>query len=190
MYNKRSFAGISLEEMDEIEEVYKNSPDLVVSKPSFAFTNLIFDFHSPHLVKGISLVFVKNGSAKISVNLVEYTVQPCTVALFLPHSILEIKSQTPDFEIGFLFFTIDFVSSSQHSHELRDLGDQARLHPFLALNSSDFDELLGLHGAIAKNYTANSDQSIEIARTLVLSTLLIVLQHYSRQSALGNPKEN
>ena len=69
----------------------------------------LFRIGQPYRIKEGRIAFVKQGVARISVNLIEYTLQPYTLSIISPNSIIELIEYGPDLDMQMIAITEDFV---------------------------------------------------------------------------------
>lgn len=83
----------------------------------FAFVNSFtgmettpFSLDQPYRIKEGRVAFVKQGSARILINLIGHTLQPGHIAVITPNSIIQIIEVSPDLDMQMIATNHDFGS--------------------------------------------------------------------------------
>ena len=84
--------------------------------PNFGFVNSFIHMETnllkigqPYRIKEGRIAFVKQGMARISINLIEYTFEAYTLSVITPNSIIEIIEYSSDLDMQMMAITEDFV---------------------------------------------------------------------------------
>ncbi|MFD2962336.1 MULTISPECIES: helix-turn-helix domain-containing protein [Olivibacter] len=189
MSDKKDFFRISVEKMAEQKNVFSNSTDLIVSKAPSLVRECPFDWKYPHLIEGIGFVLCTKGTATISINLTEYQVSEFSVGVFLPNMVIQLLDQSPDFEVGFLLFSFDFVSSIQLTKEMGMIASEVEKQPSFKLSDESFQDILILHSMIVRQYEENRSYSLDMVKSLLHTLIFQILQGYSEMEPLVNDKK-
>ena len=72
----------------------------------------LFSLGQPYRIKEGRIAFVKQGSARILINLIEYTIQPGYIAVIAPNSIIQITEVSPDFDMQMIAADHNFLPIS------------------------------------------------------------------------------
>ena len=105
---------LALKLLDNLKIVRHNEHRYISS--DFGFVNsfvkmetTLFSLGQPYRIKEGRIAFVKQGSARVLVNLIEYTIQPGYIAVIAPNSIIQITEVSPDFDMQMicLLYTSD-----------------------------------------------------------------------------------
>lgn len=188
MRNKGKFRNISLDKISANPNVFTKTKDLIVSKHAYSLPENLFDWRHPHLIEGISFTFCTKGNATINLNLSQYKITENMIGIFLPNSVVQVLEQSPDFEIGFLLFSFDFISGFHLTKELGMIAAEVEKQPSFELSEEAFSEVLTLHSFIFRQYEKNASYSIEIVKGLLRSLIFQVLQFYSEMAPLRKEK--
>lgn len=73
----------------------------------------LFTINQPYRIKEGRIALVKRGSARISINLIEYTFQPYNFSIISPGSIIQLLDASPDFDLQIMAIHSDFIQIVQ-----------------------------------------------------------------------------
>lgn len=177
---REKYAKISLND-------FGNQPDkqgiknFIVSEDRTDIQDYPFDFRYPQIMDGIAFAICVKGSGRIRINLREYKIEPCTIIIVLPNSILEVVDQSEDLIVEFLLFTFDFISDIKLITDI-DIPKKIDQMACLKISQEETADLLELHAFIVKRYKKTDFlYREEIARSLLQTLIYEVLQLYQDQ---------
>lgn len=108
---------LALKLLDNLKIVRHNEHRYISS--DFGFVNsfvkmetTLFSLGQPYRIKEGRIAFVKQGSARILINLIEYTIQPGYIAVIAPNSIIQITEVSPDFDMQMIAADHNFLPIS------------------------------------------------------------------------------
>ena len=109
---------LALKLLDNLKIVRHNEHRYISS--DFGFVNsfvkmetTLFSLGQPYRIKEGRIAFVKQGSARILINLIEYTIQPGYIAVIAPNSIIQITEVSPDFDMQMIAADHNFLPISE-----------------------------------------------------------------------------
>lgn len=171
--SKESYVKISLTDFDN-----QGIKNFVVSEDRADIQDYPFDFDYPQIMDGIAFAICVKGSGKIRINLREYKIEPCTIIVILPNSILEVVEQSEDLIVEFLLFTFDFISDLKLIIDV-DIPKKIDQLACLKITEEETADLLELHAFIVKRYKKTDFlYREEIAKNLLQTLIYEVLQLY------------
>ena len=108
---------LALKLLDNLKIVRHNEHRYISSDFVFvnSFVNMettLFSLGQPYRIKEGRIAFVKQGSARILINLIEYTIQPGYIAVIAPNSIIQITEVSPDFDMQMIAADHNFLPIS------------------------------------------------------------------------------
>ena len=169
---------LALKLLDNLKIVRHNEHRYISS--DFGFVNsfvkmetTLFSLGQPYRIKEGRIAFVKQGSARILINLIEYTIQPGYIAVIAPNSIIQITEVSPDFDMQMI----------------------AADHNFLPISGKDdfFSYLLHHQKSIILLLSPQEQQQVEHYFTLIwgdlLASLLYYLEYIAQNSIEQNPAQ-
>lgn len=108
---------LALKLLDNLKIVRHNEHRYISS--DFGFVNsfvkmetTLFSLGQPYRIKEGRIAFVNQGSARILINLIEYTIQPGYIAVIAPNSIIQITEVSPDFDMQMIAADHNFLPIS------------------------------------------------------------------------------
>ena len=108
---------LALKLLDNLKIVRHNEHRYISS--DFGFVNsfvkmetTLFSLGQPYRIKEGRIAFVKQGSARILINLIEYTIHPGYIAVIAPNSIIQITEVSPDFDMQMIAADHNFLPIS------------------------------------------------------------------------------
>lgn len=114
---KKTPLDIGLDLLDHPEIVEYNEFRFV--SPHFGFVNSfarikskLITIDQPYRIKEGRVTFIKQGHARVLINLIEQHFQPDSVLLIVPNSILQIIEVSPDFDMQMIAMDNDFLPIS------------------------------------------------------------------------------
>ena len=115
---------LALKLLDNLKIVRHNEHRYISS--DFGFVNsfvkmetTLFSLGQPYRIKEGRIAFVKQGSARVLINLIEYTIQPGYIAVIAPNSIIQITEVSPDFDMQMIAADHNFLPSpSSEKHHI------------------------------------------------------------------------
>ena len=72
----------------------------------------LFSLGQPYRIKEGRIAFVKQGSARVLINLIEHIIQPGYISVIAPNSIIQIIEVSPDFDMQMMAADHDFLPIS------------------------------------------------------------------------------
>lgn len=138
---------------------FENGPDTPIR--SYSLTNSLtppppyFPFDHPFLAKGMLFVLCIRGTAKLSIDLKEYTLAPNSIFTILPNQIFEPLEESEDHFVESLFFSTDFLSAMPGPKDF-DLPNKIMQNPCLSVSEEDMKELLDYHYFIMRSYNRDN----------------------------------
>lgn len=114
---KKTPLDIGLEILGNSEFVQHNEFRFI--SPHFGFVNSFAKIEArfitidqPYRIKEGRIVFIKQGYARVLINLIEQSFQPNRILLIVPNSILQIIEVSPDFDMQMIAMDNDFLPVS------------------------------------------------------------------------------
>ena len=108
---------LALKLLDNLKIVRHNEHRYISS--DFGFVNsfvkmetTLFSLGQPYRIKEGRIAFVKQGSVRVLINLIEYTIQPGYIAVIAPNSIIQITEVSPDFDMQMIAADHNFLPIS------------------------------------------------------------------------------
>ena len=105
---------LALKLLDNLKIVRHNEHRYISS--DFGFVNsfvkmetTLFSLGQPYRIKEGRIAFVKQGSVRVLINLIEYTIQPGYIAVIAPNSIIQITEVSPDFDMQMIAADHNFL---------------------------------------------------------------------------------
>ncbi|MDD3037264.1 hypothetical protein [Bacteroides sp.] len=102
---KKKPVELGLKLLGELKIVRHNEFRFITS--DFGFVNSFikmesqfFTFDQPYRIKEGRIVFIKQGYIQARINLIEYTLQPGTISLITPNSIIQAIRVSSDLDVG------------------------------------------------------------------------------------------
>lgn len=164
-------------------DVLTDIDGFVISRNSTTVEEHAIDFNHPHIVEGIALVFCKEGTGKIRINLIEYDVPENTLLLILPESIVQINEQSKNLKIEFLLFTFDFISNIRLPIPVGNIAKIVEDKACWQLDSQQFKEFLLVHQLIVNQYQKQLLYREHIIRNFLSALLHQILQLYATENS-------
>ena len=131
-------------------EILEN-PDIVrfnefrFISPHFGFVNSFAKIESnlitidqPYRIKEGRIAVIKQGYARVLINLIEETFQPDKLLLIVPNSILQIIEVSPDFDMQMVAMDAEFLSIAGKDNFFTHLS-QLQKNLILSLTSHEYD---------------------------------------------------
>lgn len=111
---KKTPLNIGLEILGNLDIVRHNEFRFI--SPHFGFVNsfaklesLIFTLDQPYRIKEGRIAIIKQGYARVLINLIEQTFQPDKLLLIVPNSILQLIEVSPDFDMQMVAMDSEFL---------------------------------------------------------------------------------
>lgn len=132
-----------------------------------------------HLIDGLMIGICYQGQTQLKVNFTEYTANPGTVLVLLPHTLIEPVAVTEDFETLSIVISLDFIASYP---EIGDFitNDKVRNNPQLLLTEKQFT-LLKQFNSFLKNYYNQEDpiNKGEVLKHLIFALITSITGMYN-----------
>ncbi|MEJ5106899.1 helix-turn-helix domain-containing protein [Chryseobacterium sp. MYb328] len=139
----------------------------------------------PHTVNGFICAICVKGRAELKINFQKRLLEPYTLMVVLPGSMMEPIEISEDLHIDTIFFDLDFISKDSLSsnylffHEVRQI-------PCLRLNNEGFEIFRQHHTSISMHYHREESRSkADILQFLLLALLAEVKDVYNTNGKQG-----
>lgn len=133
----------------------------------------------PHTVNGFICAICIKGRAELKINFQKRLLEPGTLMVVLPGSMLEPMEISEDLHIDTIFFDPDFISRDTLSNNYMFF-QEIRQMPCIRLNNADFEIFKQHHTNISKHYYREESKSkTEILQFLLLALLAEIKDVYN-----------
>ncbi|WP_294199890.1 MULTISPECIES: AraC family transcriptional regulator [Chryseobacterium] len=151
---------------------------IAISQEAFLVKEYLKTTNSPYFVEEIALILVRNGNARIRINLDEVSISKNTIVILTPNYIVEMLEYNEILEADLLLFKYDVVADLPLTKDLGSIGDIFNKSPSLALNNQDFKEISDLYAVLAYHCNKQKIYKSEVAKNLLYALCYMVVEFY------------
>lgn len=177
--------------LNRIQITSTENPDAIknyiVSDSTFKYPEISTEH--PFIIDGVAIIMCKGGSGKVRINFREFTVEKNTIVSIFPYYIVEFidQSKNEDFELEFIVFSVDFVTSIDLPRRPNfDISQKILESPCLKVTNEEFSAMLDFHSFIVKQYNRKDHPFREsLARTLLYALFTEIAAIYISKDELN-----
>ncbi|WP_066439932.1 helix-turn-helix domain-containing protein [Chryseobacterium sp. CCH4-E10] len=174
----QSFNIISTAVLEQDIDLISDKNGIAISRVAFLVKEHLKTPNSPYFAEEITLIFVRNGNARIRINLDEVLISKNTIVILTPNYIVEMLEYSEKLEADILLFQYDVVADLPLSNDIGKLGEIFNNSPRLVLNDEDFQEISDLHSVLAYHCSKQKLFKSEVTKNILYALCYMIVDFY------------
>jgi len=175
---EHSFNIISTATLEKEIELISDKNSIAISREAFLVKESLKTPNSPYFVEEITLLLVRNGDARIRINLDEVTISKNAVIILTPNYIVEMLEYGENLELDILLFQYDVIANLPLIKDIGSIGEIFNNSPSLILKDDDFQEISDLYSVLAYHCTKQKLHKSEVTKNLLYALCYMVVDFY------------
>lgn len=152
---------------------------------SFAKMEVDYPLGQPYRIKEGRIALIKQGSARIMLNLMEYTIHAGHFAVINPNSIIQITQLSPDFDMQMMGIDKDFLPATLGKEDFLSYLHHHQRNILILLTPQEQEQITGYFQLIWNILQETTFRRMVIQH--LLASLLYYIEYISKNHALINP---
>lgn len=175
---EQSFNIISTATLEQDIELVSDKNGIAISREAFLVKEHLKTPNSPYFIEEITLILVRNGNARIRINLDEVSISKNTIVILTPNYIVEMLEYSEKLEADILLFQYDVVADLPLTKNFGSIGEIFNNSPSLVLNDTDFQEISDLYSVLAYHCNKQKLFKSEVTKNILYALCYMVVEFY------------
>lgn len=178
---EHSFNIISTASLEKEIELISDKNGIAISREAFLVKESLKTPNSPYFVEEITLLLVRNGDARIRINLDEISISKNTIIILGSNYIVEMLDYGENLELDILLFQYDVIANLPLIKDIGSIGEIFNNSPSLILNDNDFQEISDLYSVLAYHCTKQKLYKSEVTKNLLYALCYMIVELYQNK---------